>query len=264
MDQLIKTGRIFYGVTMAAIGFQQFYYRDFHPMTLPPLHAWIPRLAFWAYLTGAALMLTGIVIIFGKKARTISLVLGGLFLAVFCLYYIPYEIIVDPYSKHLGVWGDAEKELALAGGAFLIAGSFPEKNTNISKKTALTGLLEKLIPLGGIFFSITMISFGFDHLLYTEGIATLVPAWIPHPIFWTYFAAVALIGSGFAIVFKIKLGLIASLLGIMIFLWLVVLHIPRAIAQPFANKGNEVTSAFSALAFSGIAFVIAGMALKKK
>jgi uncharacterized membrane protein YphA (DoxX/SURF4 family) len=69
---------------------------------------------------------------------------------------------------------------------------------------------------------------------------------------------VALIGSGIAIILKIKLRIIATLLGIMIFLWFIFLHIPRAIAQPFVDKGNEVTSAFSALAFCGIAFVIAG------
>ncbi len=36
-------------------------------------------------------------------------------------------------------------------------------------------------------FSITMISFGIDHFLYTEGIATLVPAWIPNHIFLDLF-----------------------------------------------------------------------------
>jgi hypothetical protein len=43
----------------------------------------------------------------------------------------------------------------------------------------------------------------------------------------------------------------------MILLWFIILHIPRALANPLTNNGNEVTSAFSALAFCGIAFVIA-------
>jgi uncharacterized membrane protein YphA (DoxX/SURF4 family) len=257
MEKLIKTGRIFYGIAMAGVGFQQLFYADFHPMIFPPSHAWLPGLAFWAYLTGAALLAAGAAIVFEKKARTVSLVLGAILLALFCFYYIPYEFIVDPYYKHLGVWGDAEKELALAGGAFCVAASFPAENTNVQKKSLFIKLLERITPLGSIFFSITMISFGIDHLLYTDGISLLVPSWIPHPIFWTYFAAVALIGSGVAIILKIKLNVIATLLGVMIFIWLIILHIPRAIDQPLANKGNEVTSAFSALAFVGIAFVIA-------
>lgn len=40
----------------------------------------------------------------------------------------------------------------------------------------------------------------------------------------------------------------------MLLLWFVILHIPRAIADPAIEKGNEITSVFQALAFSGIAF----------
>ena len=259
MEKLIKLGRIFYGLAIAGIGFQQIYYADFHPMTFPPQHAWLPGLAIWAYGTGAALIIAAGAIVFEKSGRTVALILGGIFFAIFCFYYIPYELIVDPYYKHLGEWGSAEKELALAGGAFVVAGSFPTYVANAQKKSLFIKVLEKLIPFGGIFFSITMISFGIDHFLYTAGIAPMVPAWIPNHFFWTYFAAVALIGAGTAIVFNIKLNIIATLLGTMIFIWFIILHIPDAITHPFTDKGNEVTSAFSALAFSGTAFVIAGI-----
>ena len=50
----------------------------------------------------------------------------------------------------------------------------------------------------------------------------------------------------------------ATLLGTMIFIWLIILHIPRVIASPAAYIGSEVTSALIALAYSGIAFLIAG------
>jgi uncharacterized membrane protein YphA (DoxX/SURF4 family) len=102
-----------------------------------------------------------------------------------------------------------------------------------------------------------LIAFGIDHFLYTEFVAPLVPGWIPGHVFWTYFGAVALIGSGVCIMFKIKVRLVSILSGIMLFLWFVILHIPRAIADPNIEKGNEITSVFQALAFSGIAFVIA-------
>ena len=98
--------------------------------------------------------------------------------------------------------------------------------------------------------------FGIDHFFYTEFVAALVPSWMPDHIFWTYFAAVALIGSGVAIIIKIRLRPIALLLSVMLFLWLILLHIPRAIADPHVNDGNEITSVFEALAFSGIALGI--------
>jgi uncharacterized membrane protein len=104
-----------------------------------------------------------------------------------------------------------------------------------------------------------LIAFGIDHFLYKEFVATIVPDWIPWHMFWTYFAAVALIGSGVCILFKILIRQISMLLGIMLLIWFVILHIPRAVADPDGAKGNEITSVFQALAFSGVAFVIASV-----
>jgi hypothetical protein len=40
----------------------------------------------------------------------------------------------------------------------------------------------------------------------------------------------------------------------MIFIWVVILHIPRAVAM---RNSNETTAVFEALAFSGVAFILA-------
>jgi len=66
--------------------------------------------------------------------------------------------------------------------------------------------------------------------------ADYVPSWIPNHLFWIYFAGIALIGSGIAIILKIKPRLIAALPGTMIFVWFIILHVPRVIASPFAGS----------------------------
>ena len=253
MRNLSNIGRIFYGIGIAVIGFLTIFYRDFPYMLIPPKHSWIPGLTILAYISGAMLMLAGACIIFEKKARPVSILLGSLLLLIFCFYFIPYEFIVSPDYMHFGDWENAAKELALSGGAFVIAGCFSEKN-----ETALTRFLGKLIPWGTILFSITIISFGVDHFLFAKEAADYVPSWVPYHLFWMYFTGTALIGSGLAIILKIKPRLAASLLGSMILTWFIILHIPRVIASPAAYMGSEVTSAFIALAYSGIAFVIAG------
>jgi len=88
-------------------------------------------------------------------------------------------------------------------------------------------------------------------------VKSLVPSWIPGDLFWTYFAAVALIGAGVAIIFRIKVKLVATLLGIMVFIWFLILHIPRAAVAQASDMGNELSSVFESLGVSGIAFVIA-------
>ena len=113
-----------------------------------------------------------------------------------------------------------------------------------------------MIPFGSVLTCVTMVSFGLDHFFYTEGVSTLVPTWIPGAMFWTYFAGAALVCSGVAILLRIKLKLSALLLSSMIFIWVFVLHIPRAIADPYGLQGNEVSSVFEAFGFSGVAYLI--------
>ena len=259
MNHFIRAGRIFFAIGLAGIGVQHFQYAEFRPVILPAWPAGWQSFAPGAYLTGLILILAALVILIKKNALNVSLLLGGLFLLFFIGFHGVSLIFFNPNSFHLGSWTDALKELAFSGGSFVLAGSYIQEMPESAKKTGLYGLLEKCIPLGSIFFSVMMIAFGIDHFLYTDFVATLVPNWIPWHVFWTYFAGIALIGSGVGILLKIKLFWVAWLTGWMLFIWLIILHIPRAITDPHMAKGNEVTSVFEALAFSGIAYVIAGM-----
>jgi len=257
MRDLSNIGRIFFGIAIAGMGFLTIYYGDFPYMLIPPKHSWIPGLVMLAYIFGAMLILAGACIVFEKKIKQVSLLLGSVLLAIFCFYFIPYELMVGPNYMHFGDWENAAKELALSSGAFVVAGCYSEKNEN-----QLIRFLSKLIPLGTILFSITIISFGVDHFLYAKDAADYVPSWVPYHMFWTYLAGAALLASGIAMILKIKVELAATLLGAMIFTWFIILHIPRVIVSPVAYLGSEIASAFIALAYSGIAFVIAGASKK--
>ena len=250
-----RIGHWFYGIAIVVYGIQQLWYGNFRSVQLPAWQSYLPLLPVWTYLTGIGLILAGAAIIIGKKAKEAFLLLGCVFLFLFLFVQIPYEIFGDPNSSlHLGVWTNALKGLALSGGAFVMAGTFHKGDSNVSSFIKLS---EKLIPFGPLFFSITMISFGIAHFFYAEGVSTLVPAYFPDPVFWTYLSGVVLISSGMAITLKIRRGAIAMLFSIALWVWLIILHIPRAIHEPYALRGNEVSSCFDALAFCGIAFVIA-------
>jgi uncharacterized membrane protein YphA (DoxX/SURF4 family) len=266
MNKIIKTGRLFYCLGLAAIAFQQFFYGDLRPVFLPAAWpSWTHRYSIWGYLSGAAIIIACVFILLGNRSKIMSLYLGGFFLLLFLVFHAPFLLFVNQYQPyHLGLWTDPLKDLAISGGAFLVAESFHETKQIGEKKTFIVTLLEKLIPFGILFFCITIISFGIDHFFYTDFVATLVPAWFPDHTFWTYFGGIALICSGVAIVLNIRRKTIAILLAVMLFIWFVILHIPRAVADPFGNQGNEITSVFEALAFSGIALLIAARASVQK
>ncbi|HEY4336132.1 MAG TPA: hypothetical protein VGM89_09550 [Puia sp.] len=235
-------GRLFYGLSMAAMGILTIYYQDFPYMLLPPKHSWISSHLLWLDVSGGLLFLAGAFITLGKKWAPVSLLLGAVLLSIFCFCFIPYHLSLPAPFRHFGDWENAAKELSLAGGAFVMAGSRSGK----------------AFRLGAVLFGVTILSFGIDHFLYAREAAGYIPSWIPYPIFWMYPTGAVLLLSGAAILMKIRVRLMATLLATMIFTWVIILHIPKAAGAPLAQNAGEVVSAFLALAYCGIAFAIAG------
>jgi uncharacterized membrane protein YphA (DoxX/SURF4 family) len=251
---LIRLARAFFGLGIAGMGAQQFIYSSFRPVFL----SWpvsFSNQSTWAYIVGSLLIIAGVFIAFSDKAKSTAFALGILFLSLFVCFHLPQQLRALQHSTSfvfaaiLGPWINPLKELALAGGAFIIAVSFAAAGLNGSDKL--------LLITGRIFFSIMLILFGISHFVYTDFVVTLIPGWLPFALFWTYFAAVALIGAGLFILFGIRVRIVSILLGTMLFLWLLMVHIPRAFKFTDGDKGNELTSVFQALAFSGVAFALA-------
>lgn len=259
---IIKLGHVFYGIAIIAYGLQQIIIRDFRPEILPPFPVWAHKYIIFSILTGIALIIAGVIITGFFKLKKINtektcLYLGFYFLALIILCHLPYTLIFSPNkASHLGVWAEALKDLAFCGGAFVMAGSFSQNNFSENKMNAFELMLEKIIPLGRFFFSTTMILYGCSHFVYTAYISPLVPTWFGMPVFWTYFGGATLIGSGIAIILKIWIKQVSFLLAIMLFLWVIFIHIPGAIADASSGNGNNIVSAFDALMFCGIALII--------
>ncbi len=252
MINLSYIGRTFYGIAIAGMGLQMFYDKDFPYMLIPPDHASIPGFLMLTYISGMLLFFAGAWIVFAKKNSSVALLLGSVLLLIFCFYYVPYELIATSNYMHWGEWENAEKELALSAGAFVMAECFLQKNDYSFSRYSL-----KLLSFGAILFSLTMICFGIAHFLYIQDVLSYMPAWVTNRLFWGYLAGIGLFGSGIAIILKIKVRLCAVLLGAMIFSWFIILHIPKVIAADAAGRSGEITSALLAFAYSGIAFVIA-------
>lgn len=261
MEKLTKAGNIAFGLAMAFVGIHQLFYGKFCVMIVPDWPVQSLAYTILAYVGSIALAGAGLAIVFNWNARVVSLLLGGCLLLLLVASYIPYEFLHNPYYYHIATWANAFKELAFAGGAFVVAGTYTNE---VPYRSALLSFLEKLIPAGRWFFSITMITFGVIHFLYLEFVQNLVPAWMPYHPFWTMFTGACLIGAGLSIVTRIQTRLIANLLALMIMLWFFMIHVPRAIATPFEAEGNEVTAAFSALAFCGTALAIANASARRR
>jgi uncharacterized membrane protein len=257
-NRIVLIGQIFFALGIMGIGIQHFIYSDFIPVILPWWPVWIPGRTSCAYFFGALLFFAGLLITLRKNPRIVATRLGMIFIFLFVLIVIiqiTRNNLVDLLNP--GIWTNTLKEFALCGSAFVVAMSLPQVKLHTAEEYSFVEKLEnKILPLGKFPLAIMVTVFGIDHFVYVDFVSSLVPVWIAGHIFWTYFAGAALIASGIGIILNIKARLAATMLGAMMFTWVLILHIPRAITDPSGAMGNEWTSVFEALAFSGVAFIL--------
>jgi uncharacterized membrane protein len=225
---------------------------------VPKPPAWLPGQSALAYLTGVGLVALGLAILSGRFVRSVGTILSVALGLSFLLLYLPsMTVYADPRIDHPFfrgfMWTNPLKCLALVGGMALLAARLGEEPRRLLPVREGVG---RLARFGASMLAAFLIVCGVQHFVYAPFVATLVPSWIPPgQEFWTYFCGGALIAGGAGIVIPRTARLAGSLSALMIFLWVLLLHIPRALAGP--NHANETAGVFEALALSGVALLVA-------
>jgi uncharacterized membrane protein YphA (DoxX/SURF4 family) len=249
IEKLPRVGRILFGVALVGFGVQQLIAQAFIRL-VPPLPAWMPAQPGLAVVLGVLLLATGAAILLDWKARAAAAVLAALILVSIVCLHIP-QIAANPGQGFR--WTNPCKALALFGGALAISAMSPSSEKHRSFSLARLG--DTLVPYGPrLFFGIFLIICGIQHFVYADFVVTLIPAYIPGHLFWTYFCAVALIAGGAGVLLDATLRWAATLSGVMILLWVFMLHLPRALAD--LHQPGEMNGVFEALALSGVAFLL--------
>lgn len=243
-------GRVFFAAGLIGLGVEHFVFQEFVTGRAPPWPEAVPGGTVWAYVTGIAFMALGLAILSGRSVRSAAMVTAVL---IFLWAFVRLIPVVAADSFLGGTWTLAGKALTFTGGALAIAGTRltgEDRGTPLSK---FMNLRREFIVFGAICLGLFMVMTGIQHFIFTEFVASLIPAWFPGDnVFWTYFAGVALIAGGIGLNVPPTARLAAYLSGAMIFSWFWIVHIPRMFAS--VSDGMAV---FEALAFSGIAFVLA-------
>ncbi|MEP6918627.1 MAG: DoxX family membrane protein [Acidobacteriota bacterium] len=253
--RLIALGRLLFGIALVAWGVQHLAAGDFVTRVVPSWPAWIPGRAMWAYLVGALLIAAGVAIVLDVKARIAAIAFGGLAFLSFVFLHVPLaarDMVLG------GAWTSAGKALVMCGGALCVAVSLTDGTRNPSSDGLSSARVRQAIIIWGrLCLGAFMILCGIQHFMFAGFVASLVPSWIPGAMFWTYFAGAALIAGGAGIIAPFVTWLAALLSGVMIFSWVFLVHVPLVMKDP--HKAGDVAAVFEALAFSGVAFLLAGL-----
>jgi uncharacterized membrane protein len=247
-DALARFGRVATGLALVAFGVANFVVGDFVAGRAPAWPAGVPGRTAFASLTGVVFVVAGGSALAGRRAVRALLIVAGLVAAWALLRQLPIALADDQFG---GEWTKLGKALTFSGGLVGVAGSFIL--AALESDDADVRRAWSMRAIGRASLGAFLMAPGVQHFLFAPFVATLVPAWIPAPLFWTYFAGVALFAGGLGLVLAATSRLAATLVGLMVLTWFFVLHIPRAIAM---HNQNEWTAVIEAFAVSGIALAL--------
>ena len=92
--------------------------------------------------------------------------------------------------------------------------------------------LDRLILFAPVFYAVPIAAFGTEHFTRAMPIASIIPAWIPWHLFWTYLVGTCFIAAGLSLVTGIQTRLAASLLALTFFLFVVLMDLPGWLHKP--------------------------------
>jgi uncharacterized membrane protein len=115
---------------------------------------------------------------------------------------------------------------------------------------------EKALVLGPVFEASAMAVFGTEHFLAAQDIMTIVPRWLPGPLFWTYFVGAAWIAAAISFIAWRHVRWSAGLLALAFLIIVATIDL----ANLPLNVGKRLfwTLTFRELAFAGGAMVLSG------
>lgn len=128
-DKIARLSRYAFATLLIVFGVQQFLNLDFMTAKVAP---YLPLRIVWVNLTGAAMIITGVCVLLGKKARLAAFALAAWMLILNLLLHI-YLLANAPHVPLL--WTSAMLDLAITCGTFILAITLPPETAEVGSET---------------------------------------------------------------------------------------------------------------------------------
>lgn len=241
---LSRAGVLMFGLAVCAFGIETFLFSEIAMGRAPQWPESWPGKILWCYSSAVFFVVTGVLIASRRYGHKPAMALG--------IYLFIWAVMRNLLAGNLALGTEITwtgKSIVLTGGALGIAG-IAGNSPGLKSVTTLRWTARCALA----FF---LILCGLEHFMFVQFIKSLVPRWIPGEEFWTYAAGVFLIAGGIGLLPNRTLRAAATCAGLMVFIWLIILHIPRALdASTNATVVNEWIAVAEALAVCGIAFAL--------
>lgn len=138
-----------------------------------------------------------------------------------------------------------------AGTAALVAGLLL-----VRPRFAAASGLGKVLVLGPVFEAVALAIFAAEHFLAARDLSTIVPRWLPGPLFWTHFVGAALLAAAISFIAWRYVRWSASLLALLFLIIVATIDLPNLPAH--LHQRLFWTLTVRETAFAAGAMVLAG------
>ena len=246
---LVGIGRTYFAIALLGLGVEHIVFQQFVVGRAPAWPEGVAGQQVWMTASGALVILAGVSIVMRRWGRQALLVLAGVIFVWALLRHLP---IVAGDAVLAGSWTRLGKALTFVGGSLAVAGTLPP--VGAGRLSRYANATTSFVRLGGICLGIFLVVSGLQHFKFTPFVITLMPPWFPGDhTWWARFAGVALMAGGLGLLFRRTMAAAALLVGLMLFSWVWIVHLPRTFVSV-----SDAIALFEALAFSGIALLISG------
>lgn len=241
-SNILAVGRIALAVAVIGLGLLGLVVGDF-ALQWQPVPETMPARTPLAYLTAIVFAVLGIGLLTDRFQVASAAVLCAAFFAwTFALH--GGRLLAAPLD--ILSWLALCEILMIAAGALMLAVEY-SANADVSRHGLLVGrlLLGVCLPV-----------FGASHFAYLQFTADMIPGWIPAHMFWAWFTGVGHVAAGVAILAGVLSRLASLLFAVMVSGFVLLLHVPRTIAEPGSRQ--EWTMLVMAATIAGAAWCAAG------
>jgi uncharacterized membrane protein YphA (DoxX/SURF4 family) len=228
---------VVYGLGAMVLGLIGLAFGDF-ALQWQPVPKDLPAHHLLALFSAATMLALGLAVLWRRTARPAAAGLAVAYLGWVALH--GPATLAEPGS--IASWLGVAETLSLSVGSLALFAMLAERPS------------ERLRLAARLLYGLCPLIFGLSHFAYASFTASMVPGWIPHPLFWAYATGCCHLAAGLAILFGVASRLAATLLATMMGCFVIMLHLPRVMATP--DSQLEWTMTAVALSLTGAAWAL--------
>ena len=245
--RIASVGHTFFAATLIGLALLGLIKGDLTAIWQPIPKA-MPAPAVLTYLCIFISLACGIGLLWQRTAALAARVLLIFLLLWLLLWRVPAVLL----SFTVDFWWSASKTAAMTAGAWILYVWFAD---DWDKRRFGFVAGDNGLRIARVLYGLALIPFGIAHFMYLEPTTSLVPGWLPSPVFWAYFTGGAYIAAGVAMVTGVLAQLAATLSAWETGLITLLVWVPMATnGHPTAFQWGEVEVS---IALTAAAWVVA-------